>query len=241
MEEKITCNTAYNESEAMRYDKNRFSDPKGRLFNKLEIQQFKSILEILPPRQKILEIGCGTGRFTLLSLANGHDVYALDPSPAMLAQCKKKTLKFENIHYYLGEGSDLPFPNSCFNFVFSIRTLNQVSSKAYAKNMIREMIRVCTSNGLILIEFINRHSLSFLGKPTVLLSKGDIKSLIKKYNYSLQIINFAGILFFSQTIMNRIPRILLDAYERIDSFFSRKFPALSTRCYITLKKKNVEL
>src|SRR5262249_2157155 len=47
----------------------------------------------LPPAPKrILDIGCGTGSLSLLMAEMGHEVSAIDLSPAMIAQAKTKAL-----------------------------------------------------------------------------------------------------------------------------------------------------
>lgn len=45
---KDKVNIGYPESEAVIYDQRRFSDPKGKLFNKLELHQLERILYSLP-------------------------------------------------------------------------------------------------------------------------------------------------------------------------------------------------
>lgn len=232
-----SINTTYPESEAIIYDQKRFSDPKGKLFNKLEMQQLERVLYVFSSKQRILEVGCGTGRFMLKCLENGHEVHGLDPSPSMVTKCREKMLTFEKVYYYLGEGAKMPFKNNEFNFVFSIRTLNQVSSKSYAFDMVREMIRVCRNEGIVLLEFVNRYSISLHRKRTVRLSINDINSILKEYKGSLEIVNISGILFFAQTLMNLMPISLLSKFEKIDAFFSKMFPMFSTRCYVTIKKK----
>ncbi len=76
--------TAYSGPQATIYDEKRFSEPKGQLFQMFEIGQLESVLTRLPPQQRILEVGCGTGRFMRRSLKGGHKVHGLDPSPEML-------------------------------------------------------------------------------------------------------------------------------------------------------------
>ena len=229
-------NTGYPESEAVVYDQRRFSDIKGKLFNKLEVHQLERILRTLPPRQRILEVGCGTGRFMAKCLEAGHEVHGLDPSPSMIIKCRQKTSRFEKVYYYLGEGAKLPFKDNEFNIVYSIRTLNQVSSKSYALNMLHEMIRVCSNDGIILIEFVNKWSLALRRHHSVRLSITDIKLVIKEYR-NIRIKNISGILFFPQTLMNLTPNLLLGIFEKLDTFFSKMFPVFSTRCYVTLQKK----
>ena len=235
MKEK-PVNTGYPKSEAVVYDRKRFSDPKGKLFNKLEMRQLESILHVLPPRQRILELGCGTGRFMVKCLEAGHEVHGLDLSPQMLKECVKKTSNFKQANYCLAEGSKLPFKDSQFDFVYSIRTLNQVSLKSYALDMIREMIRVCCNNGTILVEFVNKWSAALGRYRSVQLSINDIKSVVKKHG-NVEVKDVSGILIFSQTLMNLTPVLLLDIFERLDTSFSKMLPVFSTRSYVTLQKK----
>ena len=235
MKEK-SINTGYPKSEAVVYDRKRFSDPKGKLFNKLEMHQLERVLHGLSPPQRILEVGCGTGRFMVKCLEAGHEVHGLDLSPQMLEECVKKTSNFKQANYCLAEGSKLPFRDSQFDFVYSIRTLNQVSLKSYALDIIHEMIRVCCNNGTILVEFVNKWSAASGKCHSVQLSINDIKSVVKKHG-NVEVKDVSGILIFSQTLMNLTPVLLLDIFERLDTFFSKIFPVFSTRCYVALQKK----
>ena len=234
-QKEIISETAYLGPDATLYDSKRFIDPWGKLFNKMEMRQLECILKTLPPQQT-LEVGCGTGRFLVKCLEAGHEVYGLDPSPQMLEECAKKISNFKLAHLQLGEGIKLPFENNQFNFVYSIRVLNQVSSETYALEMIREMIRVCADNGIILLEFVNKQSpLALRRFQTVRLSIADIKSLLKEFK-NVKIKNISGILFFPETLMRMAPSFLLGIFEKIDAFFSKIFPQLTSRCYIILKK-----
>lgn len=130
----------------------------------------------------------------------------------------------------------MPFKNCEFNFVYSIRTLNQVSSKSYALDMIREMIRVCCNGGIILLEFVNKWSLALRRRSSVRLSINDVKLAIKDGNVEIKDISW--ILFFPQSLMGLTPYLLLGMFEKADNLFSKIFPVFSTRCYITLHKKS---
>lgn len=49
------------------------------------LEQFVSYL---PPKARILDVGCGSGRDSLWLMDRGYDVYAHDGSPAMVDHCK---------------------------------------------------------------------------------------------------------------------------------------------------------
>lgn len=48
--------------------------------------------------QRVLEIGCGTGRHTLRLVQAGNSVTGLDLSPGMLAVAREKLAKYGNVH-----------------------------------------------------------------------------------------------------------------------------------------------
>ena len=227
--------TAYGKPEANIYDERRFSDPRGILFNKFEMEQFERALKQIPKSLKVLEVGCGTGRFILKALLEGHEVHGIDASLAMLKESARKTISFDNVYYYLDESANLPFEDKSFDFVYSIRVLNQLSSESYALNSIREMVRVCKEKGLILLEFVNKKGLTRNRETCVQLSVKDIHRAIDDYEM-VKIIDLSGILFFSQSLMNLVPIALLSLFEKVDKFFSKLLPYFSTRCYIILYK-----
>lgn len=45
---------------------------------------------------RVLELGCGTGRFTALLAADGYEVTGLDLSEAMIKVAKKKAFRKKN-------------------------------------------------------------------------------------------------------------------------------------------------
>src|SRR5215208_3872943 len=66
----------------------------------------------------ILDLGCGTGRFSQ-SLAAHFDaaVVGIDPSKKMLEQARRK-LRDHRVRYQLGCGEAIPLPNDSVDLVF---------------------------------------------------------------------------------------------------------------------------
>jgi len=66
--------------------------------------------------QRILDIGCGTGRFALELAARGHDVCAVDPAPGMVAFAREKP-GADLIEWYVGRCCVVP-KSRPFDFIF---------------------------------------------------------------------------------------------------------------------------
>jgi SAM-dependent methyltransferase len=66
---------------------------------------------------EILDIGCGTGRYsTALAAHFDARVVAIDPSEKMLAQARKKAM--ERVSYERASGESLPLPDGSVDMVF---------------------------------------------------------------------------------------------------------------------------
>src|SRR6056297_2481833 len=107
---------------AEEYDSKRFSRG-GRLIDRREKG---AVLTALSPVEgkRVLEIACGTGRFTVMLAERGADVVGLDISRAMLTQGREKAHRAGvegHISFMLGDAARLPFPDNHFDAVFAMR------------------------------------------------------------------------------------------------------------------------
>lgn len=227
--------TAYTAKGSREYDDKRFSSPPGKLFNALEMEQLRRVTDRLSIPSSTLEVGCGTGRFVAFLVDGGHFVRGLDPSPHMLEVASQKCAQYKNVEFDLGEGAYLPYASDQFDFVYSIRTLNQTSSHEYALCVTREMIRVVRMGGVVLIEFVNNLRPHRKGYGGVRLSVLDVRRLVKD-NTNIKIEGYGGVLFFSQLALEKAPTWLLPIFGWLDRFFCRLFPIFASRCYVTISK-----
>ncbi len=229
--------TGYSQSQAETYDENRFTTPQGRLFDRLEKRELSRSLESNSPL-KILEVGCGTGRFTAHCLRQGHEVTAVDLSKPMLKQCQARTEEYNEVDYCRSEGACLPFRDSTFDFVFSIRTINQTESKQYALEMIEELCRVCQPGGTILVEYMNENSLTRIQSTDVLLAPDEVESKIEQIS-NVSLVETRGILFFSQTALELTPNPLLGVFEKLDTALANLLTRNCTRSYTEIQKMDM--
>ena len=105
---------------------------------------------------KVLDIGCGTGNFSIKLAKRGCKVSGIDTSDKMLILAREKAEK-ENIpiSYYNMNVYDLNFSDQYFDAVFSMVTFEFIKDISKA---IIEVFRVCKNKGQIMIGTINRES-----------------------------------------------------------------------------------
>ena len=228
------CRTAYGREASYSYDAKRFSTPQGKAFDQLEREQLLQVIRRLGRPSRVLEVGCGTGRFLRIAAAEGgHTVWGIDPSPFMLTLTREKPLDRERIRLARAEGAFLPFSDSSFDLVYAIRVLSKPATRSYALEMIKETVRI--SRHWILLEFVNESRLFRKSRRGTQLTLKDIRDVLALFP-SVRLVDVSGILFFSQTALYMVPRLCLGMFIRVDRGLSKWLPHLCSRVYVTLEK-----
>jgi ubiquinone/menaquinone biosynthesis C-methylase UbiE len=132
-----------------KYDK-WFETPIGAL---VKIYESKLLLDMLGPDQGeiILDMGCGTGVFTIDILSFGPHVIGLDISqPMVIRACHKaKKYPFSGI---VGDMMSLPFADDSFDKVVSMTAIEFVKD---AQRAVKELFRVTRRGGRIVVTTLN--------------------------------------------------------------------------------------
>jgi ubiquinone/menaquinone biosynthesis C-methylase UbiE len=135
---------------ARQYD-NWYQNPENRFVADLEDELVLRLLE--PVRgERVLDIGCGTGRHLLMFSELGLDITGLDASPHMLGIAQKKLGHRVELHEGLAE--DLPFEDNSFDIATLITTLEFVDD---AQKALEEACRVTESR--IFLGVLNRYAI----------------------------------------------------------------------------------
>jgi ubiquinone/menaquinone biosynthesis C-methylase UbiE len=98
--------------------------------------------------KKILDIGCGVGRWVSLFLRKSPYVFGIDIDEARLVKARKNTLN--KAHLTKMSAENLKFKDGEFDFINCVTVLQHIPYKDKSK-VIEEMCRVCKKNGYILI------------------------------------------------------------------------------------------
>lgn len=117
---------------------------------------------------KVLDAGCGTGRFTIPLHDAGFDVTGLDVSDGMITVARQ-VAAHRPIPFVQGSIFDLPFDAGSFDSVISITVINHFPQWG---DILREYARVLRPGGRMVfnlrsrphVDFANRHGVRF-GTP----------------------------------------------------------------------------
>ncbi len=73
------------------------------------------------PRERVVDLGCGTGNAALLVAARGALVTGVDPSPRLLEVARASALgASRDIHFFLGRADSIPTPDSSLDAIVSV-------------------------------------------------------------------------------------------------------------------------
>ena len=132
-----------------RYDQ-WFETPIGEL---IKYYESELVLEMLNPApgEHTLDVGCGTGVFTLDILSAGAHIVGLELSLPMLLRAGKKLEKYP-FQRVQGEMRELPFADDVFDKAVSVTALEFIED---AKGAIGELFRVTKPGGYIVVATLN--------------------------------------------------------------------------------------
>lgn len=116
------------------------------------------IIEQIPPRQSILDIGCGAGLLANALAKEGHTVQGIDLSPSSLKVAQQQD-ETKTVRYQVANAYCLPFPSETFNVVCAMDVLEHVEEP---KLLLSEASRVLKPGGLFFFHTFNRNFLSYL-------------------------------------------------------------------------------
>ncbi len=213
---------------AKTYDQQRF---EGKDKKYLELVRNDAFFALMPTNKslKVLDVGCGTGRGTIMLGQEGYTVIGIDYTREMLdhAEKKKKEFQLDNISFQQGSAKELPFPNNTFDCVVSFNFIHMFGLKPQ-KEFIVEMSRVLKPGGILIVEFDSYYKGLFMGArvqkntPRTHLNKPrDLPALFDKDKCRFSKIYGAGIPF-AWRLFQHIPSLAI-YIERLARLYPFKY------------------
>lgn len=137
-------------SVAQEYEARRFFSPVGRFVDWREKRVAMNLLKTLPINaSRILDLPCGTGRLSRLLSENEYDVVAADVSLSMISVGKTGT--GSNVKFVVCAAEELPFKDSIFDCVVSLRFMGHLPPQIRVK--ILEELRRVTRDWIIIFYY----------------------------------------------------------------------------------------
>lgn len=159
-------------------------DEDGRLMRKSRLPEYlntmRYIEKYLSPGAKIIEIGAGTGRYSIALAEMGYDVTAVELAPHNIKIMKKKVKPQHNIKIYEGNACDMSaFESESYDIVLLLGPMYHLFTDEDKHCALGEAIRLAKTGGVIYASYCNNDiaMYKFFYKRRVLkyLDRGMIK------------------------------------------------------------------
>jgi ubiquinone/menaquinone biosynthesis C-methylase UbiE len=142
---------AFGDNTAARYDR-WYETRWGRYADERQRQLLVHMCEP-QPGEKVLDVGCGTGRYLQWFAEMGLEATGVDNSAEMVQVARQRLAGSGEEAVLLADGTDLPFADDSFDLVTAITVLEFVE---HPDKLIAEMLRV--SHDRIFLGVLNRYS-----------------------------------------------------------------------------------
>lgn len=115
----------------------------------------KYIDKYIKPGDKILEVGAGTGRYSLHYASKGYEVEAVELTKSNIEEFKKNIDENMNVSVHEGNALDLSmYKNNLFDITLVLGPIYHLFSIEEKEKAIEEAIRVTKPHGKIFIAYI---------------------------------------------------------------------------------------
>ena len=120
-----------------------FSATRGSFWEELTF-----LKEHATPKMRVLDIGCGNGRFYPVVNERQVAYTGVDNSKGLLDEARKK---WSGVAFVEGDATALPFEDGAFDIAYSFATLHHIPSKKLQAQFFTEAARVLRPNGTFII------------------------------------------------------------------------------------------
>ena len=114
------------------------------------------------PHAKVLEVGAGTGRYSIALAGEGMDVTAVELVESNLSVLRENSRGMEQLQSYQGDATNLSrFADHSFDVTLVLGPLYHLYEKEDVHKAIDEAIRVTRPKGVILFAFLSVYAIMY--------------------------------------------------------------------------------
>lgn len=134
------------------------------------------------PDARVLEIGAGTGRYSIALAREGMNVTAVELVESNLAVLRENSRGIENLRSYQGDATDLNrFEDQSFDVALVLGPLYHLYETEDVRKAIDEAIRVTKKDGVILFAFISVYGIMYANYFTGNWTAGQEENFTEDY------------------------------------------------------------
>jgi len=125
-----------------------FSEKRERIWSEMKFL----FDDYLIPGEKVLDLGCGNGRFYEAMKGKKVDYIGVDVSEKLIKIAQKR---YPKAKFLVADALNLPFPNNYFDKVYAIALFHHIPSKEYRLKVLEQIKRVLKKNRLLILTVWN--------------------------------------------------------------------------------------
>lgn len=150
------------------------------------------IHQYIPENANVLEVGAGTGRYSVALAKEGYNVTAVELAEKNFEFLKRNSEGLSNIISGRGDAVDLSrFPDKSFDLTLVLGPLYHLYDETEQKKALSEAVRVTKAGGTVIVAFLSVHAIIFDNYL-----KGNIRAGIdENFTEGYQVRHFAEQLF----------------------------------------------
>ena len=219
------------------YDSVRIDSERGQILTNHDLALFERLFPTLPAGARLLQVGAGTGRFSLSALQKGHSLVACDVNAAQLETLERKVealgfaarceVREEDIF-------GLSFPDSAFDLVFCIHVVPRFTTPEDQHAALLELCRVTKPGGHLLVNYRNRRSPYNLVYRGASIKPAQFRAALGEGG--LRIVKQRTKHFLNGTLIERLPRPLRPVVSAVDRALESVGPSWAWDLFVLAEK-----
>ena len=144
--------------EKTRKDYDQIAESFSKTREYIPEEQKSLLLQYITPGDKVLDLGCGNGRFSEVFRQN-IEYIGVDSSRKMIEVAKTK---YPEVNFKIADALNLPFPENYFDKIFSFAVFHHIPSEELQLQFFKEARRILKPGGTLILTVWNLNPLRMI-------------------------------------------------------------------------------